>query len=78
MKLKFVEVFYGDKCDMDNPFRLVVTASVLLVIGVVLPYMMVLGHMPSTLFLNFVTIAAQIAGLFVGFIGISMYIRTRR
>ena len=78
MKLEFVEVFYGDECDMDNPVRLIITASVLLVIGVVLPYMMVLGHMPSTLLLNAVTIAAQVAGLFMGFIGISMYMRTRK
>ena len=38
---------------MENPLRLIIVAIVLLLIGVILPFVMVMQWLESTLFLNF-------------------------
>jgi hypothetical protein len=63
---------------MENPLRLVGIGFGLLVIGVVLPFLMVIGLLESTLFLNFLAVASSIGGLTAGFIGISQYLRSRK
>ena len=63
---------------MDNGLRLIVGGLVLLIAGALLPWLMVLEYLASTLFLNIVTIAAQVAGLFMGFIGIGMHMAGKR
>lgn len=63
---------------MENSVRLIVIAIVLLLIGVILPFLMVLGIIKSTLFLNFLSNNCSLIGLIIGFIGIAQYIRGRR
>jgi hypothetical protein len=62
---------------MENPLRLVVIGFGLLIVGVVLPFLMVLKLVESTLFLNFLAVASSVAGLTTGFMGITQ-LRSRR
>ena len=50
--------------------RMIVIAFVLLVIGVVFPFLMVIKVLRSTFFLNFFSYAAMLAGMMVGIIGL--------
>jgi len=63
---------------MDGSFKLIFIATGLLVLGVVLPMLMVLGYLGSTLFLNFVSAVSSTGGLLLGFVGIAQYVRSRR
>ena len=63
---------------MDNPVRLIIVGFVLLLVGVVLPFLMVLRLLESTLPLNFISYGSSTAGLIVGFMGIARYRRTDR
>jgi hypothetical protein len=51
---------------------------VLVVLGAVLPFLMVMHILESTFFLNFLAYGASITGLFLGFIGATMYVNERR
>lgn len=62
---------------MENSLRLIGIGFGLLIIGVVLPFLMVIKLVESTLFLNFLAVASSIAGLTVGFLGITQ-LRSRR
>jgi hypothetical protein len=62
---------------MENPLKLVAIGFGLLIIGVVLPFLMVIELVESTLFLNFLAVACSIAGLTTGFVGITQ-LRSRR
>jgi hypothetical protein len=62
---------------MENPLRLVVIGFGLLLIGVVLPFLMVLKLVESTLFLNFLAVASSVGGLTTGFMGITQ-LRSRK
>ena len=63
---------------MENPLRLIVIGFVLLLIGAVLPFLMLIGLVESTLFLNFLAVVSSITGLTTGFIGVALYVRRRR
>jgi len=63
---------------MEHPFRLVVIGFALLVIGVVLPFLMIINLLESTFFLNLVAVASSIGGLTAGFLGITHYFRDRK
>lgn len=63
---------------MENPLKLLAIGFGLLVVGVVLPFLMVIGLVESTLFLNFVAVACSIGGLTTGFMGITHYFRSRK
>ncbi|MBI5952907.1 MAG: hypothetical protein HY865_14720 [Chloroflexi bacterium] len=63
---------------MKNPKTLLTAGFFLILAGVLLPFLMVLHILESTFFLNFFAFAAQVTGLFLGFIGSVMYIRVRR
>ncbi|CAG1012687.1 hypothetical protein ANAEL_04476 [Anaerolineales bacterium] len=63
---------------MKNPKALLIVGFFLIVAGVLLPFLMVIHILESTFFLNFFSFAAQVTGLFLGFIGSVMYIRVRR
>lgn len=62
---------------MQNRFRLLAIGFGLLLIGVVLPFLMVVGLLESTLFLNLLAVACSIGGLTTGFVGITHYLRRR-
>ena len=63
--------------DLD-PKILLAVGFFLLVLGVVLPFLMVLQILESTLFLNFFSFIAQFLGLIVGFIGAMSLVRRSR
>ncbi|NTW38139.1 MAG: hypothetical protein HGB17_19005 [Syntrophobacteraceae bacterium] len=64
--------------DEKQPLRLILAGFVLVTAGMVLPFLMVLQVLESTFFLNFFSFAASVAGLFLGIIGGSMYVRLPR
>jgi len=51
---------------------------VLLLTGLVLPFLMVLGLVESTFLLNFLAYGSSTAGLILGFVGIARYGRGRK
>jgi len=69
---------YGDELSMEHSPKLILIGLGLLILGVILPFMMVLELLESTLFLNFLAATSSIAGLLTGFVGIAQYVRARR
>lgn len=61
-----------------QPRRFILIAIILLIAGAVLPFLTIIGVLESTFFLNFITYFASVVGLFMGFIGIAMYIGDTR
>lgn len=61
-----------------SPKQMVWVGGGLLLIGVVLPFMMVIQIIESNLFLNFLSYAASISGLVLGTIGTMMLSLARR
>lgn len=59
-------------------WQVFVLGFVLVLLGFVLPFLMVLRVIPSTIFLSFLSYAASVAGLFLGLIGAALYVRTYR
>ena len=58
--------------------RYLVVGSCLLVAGAVLPFLMVIGVLPSPLWLSFVVFACTVGGGFVGILGLAMAVAERR
>jgi hypothetical protein len=58
---------------MGHPIRLIAAGFGLLLAGAVLPFVMVIGYVQSTLFLNLVAVIFTISGIVVGFLGMSQY-----
>jgi uncharacterized membrane protein len=63
---------------MENPFKLIIVAIVLLLMGAILPFLMVMGLLESTLALCFMAGLSSPAGLILGVIGIAMHMRSRK
>jgi len=61
-----------------KPLVLIWIGLFLVLLGVVLPFLMVLGLIPSTFFLNLFSFAASVAGLFMGVIGSALYVRLKK
>ena len=61
-----------------QPWKLIVIGCVLVLLGFVLPFLMVVRVLESSLFLNFLSYGASVGGLFLGLIGAAMYVRIRR
>jgi hypothetical protein len=49
-----------------------------MLVGACLPFLMVIHILESTFFLNFIAFGSQVAGLFLGMIGIVMYARVNK
>ena len=63
----------------DMPFNRVLLVSFLLVlIGAVLPFLIVLGVVPSTFFLNFLSYGLSTIGIFLAVIGVALYVGKER
>ncbi len=56
-----------------RPWVLILIGFVLVVIGVAVPFLIVIRMIPSTFFLNFFSYGASLTGLFLGIIGASQY-----
>lgn len=63
---------------MERPKLLIIIGSLLVLFGVVGPFLIVLGVWKSTFALNFLSYAASVGGLFMGIIGAAWYTRLYR
>jgi len=63
---------------MNNPRLLLSLGLALMLLGFALPLLMVMRLIDSTFFLNFVSWGASVAGLFLGFIGVSTWTKMRK
>jgi hypothetical protein len=61
-----------------HPRNLILIGFVLVLLGFVVPFLMVLQVLESTLLLNFLSYGASVIGLSLGMIGAAMYVRIRR
>ncbi len=57
---------------------MILLGLVLVVLGVVLPFLMVMHILTSTFFLNFFSYTASLLGLMLGLIGSASYVRERK
>ena len=57
--------------------KILVIAFILLLLGAVLPFLMIMGYIQATFPLVFITYGFSLIGLFLGMIGIAMYVGTR-
>lgn len=57
---------------------MILIGALLLVLGVVLPLLMVIKIIPSTLGLSFLSYTASVVGMFVGLIGALTYARSKK
>ncbi|MCS7240802.1 MAG: hypothetical protein NZ651_06130 [Candidatus Bipolaricaulota bacterium] len=62
----------------ERSWLLIMLGVIALVVGALLPFLMVLRIIASTLGLNFLAFACQVGGLFLGLIGLANYVRPGR
>jgi hypothetical protein len=63
---------------MNHPRLLLSLGLILMLLGIGLPFLMVLRVLESTFFLNFFSWAASVSGMFLGFIGVATWSKMRR
>jgi hypothetical protein len=63
---------------MNSPRFLLIFGVILMLLGVALPFLMVIHVLESTFFLNFFSWGASVAGLSFGTIGFALYARGRK
>ena len=68
----------GGEHRMEKPLKLILAGVALLIIGVVLPFVMIIRLVTPTLLLSFVSYASSTAGLITGFIGLAQYVGARK
>jgi hypothetical protein len=61
-----------------QPWSLILIGFLLSVLGVGLPFLMIMHTIPSTYFLNFFSYLSSFIGLVLGIVGASLYVRTHR
>lgn len=61
-----------------NPRLLLSLGLLLMLLGILLPFLMVIKVMESTFFLNFFSWGASVAGLALGTVGFALYSRMNR
>lgn len=61
-----------------NPLYILIGGGILVLVGVILPFLMVLRVIPSTYALNFISYIASFVGLMAGIIGSALYVSNRR
>jgi len=63
---------------MDNPRLLLTLGLILMLLGVILPFLMVIHLIESTFFLNFFAWGASVSGVFLGFIGVATWSKMKQ
>ena len=63
---------------MNSPRLLVSLGLTLMLLGIILPFLMLIHVLESTFFLNFFSWGASVGGLFLGVIGVATWVRTRK
>ncbi|MBI2757567.1 MAG: hypothetical protein HYX49_02720 [Chloroflexi bacterium] len=61
-----------------SPIQLILVGFILSLLGVALPFLMVIRVIPSTFFLNFFSYISSFIGLLLGTIGAASYIKEHR
>ncbi len=61
-----------------TPKQMILLATALLVLGVVIPFLMVMDVLESTFFLNFFAYGCQVSGLVLGMIGAFSAVKINR
>lgn len=61
-----------------TPLQMILIGSALLVLGVLIPLLMVLKLIPSSLWLSFLSYAGSVVGMFMGFIGALTYTKYKK
>jgi membrane associated rhomboid family serine protease len=62
----------------NEPRFLLSLGLVLMLLGIILPFLMVMRVIESTFLLNFVSWSASVAGLFLGFIGVATWSKMKK
>ena len=63
---------------MNSPRLLLALGLFLMILGIVIPFLIVIRALESTFFLNFFSWGASVAGLFLGIIGVATWVRKRK
>ena len=63
---------------MNSPRLLVGLGVLLMLLGIALPFLVIIQVIESTFFLNFFAWGSSVAGLGLGTIGVAAYTRNRR
>jgi hypothetical protein len=63
---------------MNSPRLLLILGVTLMLLGIALPFLMVIKVFESTFFLNFFSWGASVAGLAFGTIGFALYSKGRK
>jgi hypothetical protein len=63
---------------MNSPRLLVSLGLTLMLLGIILPFLILIHVLESTFFLNFFSWGASVSGLFIGVIGVATWVRTRK
>ena len=63
---------------MNSPRLLVSIGLALMLLGIILPFLMLIHVLESTFFLNFFSWGASVSGLFLGVIGVATWVRMRK
>jgi hypothetical protein len=63
---------------MNSPRLLLILGVTLMLLGIILPFLMLIHMLESTFFLNFFSWGASVAGLAFGTIGFAMYSMERK
>lgn len=61
-----------------NPLKLIGFGLVLLLVGVILPFLMVIRLLEPNFLLSLLAYASSLIGLIMGFSGIAQFVRPRR
>lgn len=61
-----------------SPWKIILLGFILVMLGVLFPLLMVLQVLESTLFLNFFSFLSSVAGIIVGFIGMTFIVKLDR
>lgn len=61
-----------------TPTRMIIIGFLLMVMGVILPFLMVIKVLESTFFLNFFSYTSSLLGMIIGFIGTAFYVHVNR
>ena len=63
---------------MNSPRLLLGLGLILMILGIVIPFLILIRVLESTFFLNFFSWGASVGGLFLGVIGVATWVRMRK
>jgi membrane associated rhomboid family serine protease len=63
---------------LDSPLGVIFIGFILVLLGVLLPFLMVIGILESGFFLSFISYFASLIGMIVGLLGAAMFVKERR